>query len=357
MRPGIQWKERVIRNRPHPASPALRSGFRGLLSFWLLALFAAAGWAQSDLDRAVPPPSADGPIGGATEFDGEAAFEFLRRAVAIGPRISATAGMARQQEWLTEHFEALGATVRKQPFRVRHPHLGTEVELSNLIVRFHPERQRRLLICCHYDTRPFPDRDPRNPQGVFLGANDGASGVGLLCELGRHVPDLEGQFGIDFVFFDGEEFVFVHRRDPMFLGSQYFAEQYAAGQWDVRYTYGVLVDMVGDADLQIYYERNSIKFAPRLTRSIWGVAEKLGVKEFVATTRHGIKDDHLPLNSIAKIPTCDIIDFDYPNPDQRNVYWHTEQDRVENCSAESLDKVGRVILEWLRQMQELNSEK
>ncbi|MEM7457303.1 MAG: M28 family peptidase [Planctomycetota bacterium] len=289
-----------------------------------------------------------------SQFDGDAAFEVLRKVVEIGPRISGSDGMRQQQEMLTEHFEALGATVYLQKFVVAHPVSGAGVELGNLAVRFHPDREKRLLICCHYDTRPFPDRDAVNPRGFFPGANDGASGVALLWELGKHMPGLEGEFGIDFVFFDGEEFVYVQGRDQMFLGSTYFANEYARGNIPANYTYGILVDMIADKDLQLYYEGNSLGFAPRLTRSIWGVAQRLGVNEFSPQQRHRIRDDHLPLNEIARIETCDIIDFDYPNPEAGNQYWHTTQDTVENCSAESVGKVGRVVLEWLREMQRLN---
>jgi hypothetical protein len=121
----------------------------------------------------------------------------------------------------------------------------------------------------------------------------------------------------------------------------------------VKYQYGVLVDMIGDKDLQIYYEKNSMQSASRIGKSIWSVAKQLGVKEFIPEEKHQIRDDHLPLNEIARIPTLDIIDFDYPNPQRPNEFWHTLQDSPENCSAESLGKVGSVLLEWLRQLQKL----
>ena len=288
-----------------------------------------------------------------TQFDGEAAFEILKAICEIGPRVSGTPGMKQQQQLITKHFQSLGAEVSEQAFTVRHPERGTQVPMTNLIARFHPERRKRLLFCCHYDTRPFADRDPVNPSGIFLGANDGASGVGLLCELARHVKEMPGKYGIDFVFFDGEEFVYVYRRDPMFLGSTYFSRQYAARRYPGKVNYAILVDMIGDKELEIYYEGNSLQMASRLTRSIWSVANEMGVKEFTAKERHKIRDDHLPLNSIARIPTCDIIDFDYPRVGTENMYWHTQQDIPENCSAQSLDKVGRVLLEWLRQMQKI----
>ncbi len=293
------------------------------------------------------------PVGPA-EFDGDAAFAYLRTVCDFGPRMSLSEGMRKQQEFLKSHFEQFGGTVIMQPFDARDPNSGKRVQLSNMVVRWHPERKVRLLICCHYDTRPFPDRDPVNPRGVFIGANDGGSGVAVLCELGKHMAEPEGKYGIDFVFFDGEEYVFVAQRDPMFLGSTYFANQYASQRFDWKYQFGVLLDMVGDANLQIHYEGNSLGYASRLTRSIWNVAREIGVKEFVPQQRHKIRDDHLPLNQIARIETCDIIDFDYPDPASKNAYWHTQKDTIENCSADSLGKVGAVVLEWVRQMQRLN---
>ena len=285
-----------------------------------------------------------------SQFEAERAFGYLKTICAIGPRVSGQPGMQTQQGMLKKHFEELGAQVALQHFTANHPLGSGRANLANLIVRWHPDRKKRILLCCHYDTRPFPDSDRVNPRGRFIGANDGGSGVALLAELGHHVGTIEGDYGVDFVFFDGEEFVYERRRDPMFLGSTWFARQYAANKFDVRYEFGILVDMVADKDLQIYYEGNSLGYARRLTRSIWSVAKDLGVKEFVPQKRHEIRDDHLPLNSIARIETCDIIDFDFPNPKAGNVYWHTQQDTVENCSAESLEKVGRVVLGWLRRL-------
>ena len=199
----------------------------------------AAVTAQADGQAAQEP----------TQFDAQRAFEHLKSICEIGPRVSASKWMKKQRDYLKEHFEELGGKFYTQPFRVRSPYNGKLVQLDNIIIQFHPERKKRLLICCHHDTRPFPDSDRFNPRGVFIGANDGASGVGLLCELGRHMQDLDGKFGVDFVFFDGEEFVIQRPRDQMFLGSTYFAQEYAAGKLKVNYPYGILVDMVADLSL------------------------------------------------------------------------------------------------------------
>jgi hypothetical protein len=276
-------------------------------------------------------------------FDGRRAYEYLNELCALGPRPSGSPGMQAQQELLGAHFKKLGGKVRLQKFRVRHPQTGAAVPMANLIVEWHPQRRERILLAAHYDTRPFPDRDPRNPRGTFVGANDGASGTALLMELAERMAKLPGRLGVDFVLFDGEEFVF-QEGDAYFIGSEYFASEYANQRHPYRYRYAVLLDLVGDADLQIYPDRRSMSWADTrpLVEQIWGTAERLGVKEFSLAQRYDILDDHIKLHDIAKIPSCDIIDFDYPA-------WHTEGDVPEACSALSLAKVGWVVQEWVKQ--------
>jgi hypothetical protein len=284
-------------------------------------------------------------------FDGERAYEHLVAICKLGPRKSGSQAMLQQQAMLQEHFKSIGGQVERQEFTTTDPNDRTPVTMTNLIVRWHPERQQRILLCAHYDTRPFPDQDRQNPRGEFIGANDGASGTALLCELGRHMPQLESKYGVDFVLFDGEELVYSDRRDRdrYFMGSKYFAEQYVRNPPQHRYVGGVLLDMVGDADLQLYYEKNSLKWPDTrpMVRDIWSLADKLGVDEFIARPRHEIRDDHLPLRNTARIPTLDIIDFDYPKPGGDS-YWHTTQDTADKCSALSLAKVGWVLHEWLK---------
>lgn len=283
--------------------------------------------------------------------DGDRAFSYLERVCAIGPRISGSQGMATQQSLLEEHFSKLGATCELQEFTGRHPETGTKVTFANFIAKWNPDAKDRVLLSCHYDTRPFPDEDP-NPaarQRPFLGANDGASGVALLMELGHHMPSYSGSVGVDFVFFDAEEFVFDRFRDRYFLGSEHFATTYYHSKRTYEYRAAIVVDMIGDANLQIYQEKKNVawKESKPLVDEVWGIAKNLGVKEFIARTRHDIRDDHLSLRNIAKIPTCEIIDFDYPKPGAR-MYWHTTQDTPDKCSGESLSKVGFVLWEWLQ---------
>ena len=282
-------------------------------------------------------------------IDARRAYGYLKQICALGPRPSGSPAMVEQQKMVGDHFRRLGATVKLQHFTGRDPLSGRAVPMANLIANWHPRQKKRVLLCAHYDTRPFPDRDRANPRGVFIGANDGGSGVALLMELAHHMPGLASRYGVDFVLLDAEELVYdtgFRERGEYFVGARYFAEQYAAGRLgEVTYRWGVLLDMVGDADLQIYYEKHSVTWSETrpLVRQIWGVASRLGVREFVGRVKHNVRDDHLMLRNVGRIPTCAIIDFDFP-------HWHTQGDRPETCSGESLAKVGWVVLEWLRQV-------
>ena len=161
-------------------------------------------------------------------------------------------------------------------------------------------------------------------------------------ELGKQMTKFKGAVGVDFVLFDGEELVY-RDGDRYFLGAERFATTYAQSPPKHRYRWGVLLDMVGDKDLQLFQEGHSVGWTDTrpLVEEIWGVAAKLGVREFVPRVRHQVLDDHIKLHDIGGIPTCDIIDFDFPA-------WHTEQDVPGSCSALSLAKVGWVVQEWLK---------
>jgi hypothetical protein len=165
-------------------------------------------------------------------------------------------------------------------------------------------------------------------------------------ELGNEMSKLQCKYGVDFVFLDAEEFVY-HDREKYFMGANTFARRYRTQKPPYKYKWGVLLDMVGDADLRIPQERYSLswKEVRPLIGEIWSTASRLGVKEFVSEVGYEIRDDHLELYNVGKIPTVDLIDFDYgPN----HGYWHTTQDVPKNCSALSMAKVGWVLSEWLK---------
>jgi hypothetical protein len=299
--------------------------------------------------------AADGATSPTNPLDPARAFGYLQQQCDLGPRPSGSAAMRKQQELMVKHFEGLGAEVELQRFTAADPR-GGRVKMANVIARYHPDAKRRVLLCAHYDTRPLPNRDP-NPiaqvRGRFLGANDGASGTAVLMELAHHLGGSDAAednapgddaLGIDLVLFDGEELVYSDRRDPYFLGSTWFAKQYAQRNADWSYESAVLLDMVGDSDLQIHQEWHSATDPDSrlVMEQVWETAQRLGVEEFIPRVKHAVQDDHLPLRQIGKIPAIDVIDFDYP-------YWHTEADAPRKCSGESLAKVGWVVLEWVRE--------
>jgi glutaminyl-peptide cyclotransferase len=308
-----------------------------------LLLLSAGNLGSSPLllaEEAKPAAPATNPL------NPQRAYGYLNDICAIGPRISGSPGMQKQQELVQAHFEKLGAKVSYQQFLANNPLGGAKVPMANMLVEWHPERKDRILLAAHYDTRPLPDSDldpVKRRTGTFIGANDGGSGVAVLMELANFMPKLQGPVGVDFVLLDGEELVYVNERDPYFLGSSWFAKKYADKPPAYKYRWGVVLDMVGDSDLQIYQEKNSTSWRDSrpLVKEIWATAGKLGVKEFYPTVGYQVRDDHLPLRNTAKIPTCDIIDFDY-------LPWHTSNDTPQHCSGASLAKVGWVIYEWLQ---------
>jgi hypothetical protein len=284
------------------------------------------------------------------KIDGERAFGYLKTICELGPRIAGTEANARQRKLVAEHFAKAGGKVTEQPFHADHPLTGRRVDMANLIGSWHPDRLKRVVICAHYDTRPRADqeedRDRLNQR--FLGANDGASGVAVLMEIANHLDKLETPWGVDLVLFDGEELVYGNnpRRGEYFLGSWHFAHAYSerrdSGESPkMRYEAGILLDMVGGKEMTIKREPNSLEFAPELVRDVWAVARQVGARSFSNEIGREVLDDHLPLND-ARIPTIDLIDFEYP-------HWHKIDDVPKNCSAASLAEVGRVVTAWLAQ--------
>ena len=261
--------------------------------------------------------------------------------------------MITQQKLLQDHFEKLGGKVVWQSFNHKHPLNNGPVEVKNMIVQWRPELKERVLLCSHYDTRPLPDRDPKNPKGLFVGANDGGSSTALLMELGHAMPNLKTNVGVDFVFFDAEELVYTAPNGTslgdFFVGSTYFAQRLVDEPSDRVYRSGILMDMIGDKDLQVYWEEVGFQNAPAVAREVWEIAKQLGIKEFVPKVVHSVRDDHLPLIQIARIPVIDIIDFDYPTVASRTrSYWHTMADTPDKCSGDSITKVAAVVMEWLK---------
>lgn len=280
-------------------------------------------------------------------FNGVRALGYLRDLCKIGPRVSGTENMKKQQQLIKEHFEKLGAKVEMQRFSAKQVSRSGPVEFANMIISWHPERERRVMICSHYDTRPHADqeRDRSDWDKPFVSANDGTAGVAWMMELGNHVRKLPLTVGLDFVLFDGEEFVFdgpgPEARDRYFLGSEHFAEQYKnPSKRNHYYAAAVLLDIAAGRDARFPVEQNSWLSAGRLVEEIWKTAAEMRVPNFQYQQGPNVRDDHLALNQVG-IPAVDIIDFSYP-------HWHKLTDVPDQCSNETMENVSKVLSIWLQ---------
>lgn len=284
--------------------------------------------------------AARGGLGGgdppAREFDGQRAFVHLERQVAFGPRVPGTVGHATTRQYL---IDALGQRVDELTTQdLEHPSPGGPLPLTNIIGVLNPFAPSRVLLAAHWDTRPTADqeRDRARAAMPIDGANDGASGVAVLLEVARALAVEPPSVGVVFALLDGEDYG--PGVDMMFLGSR--AVVSALGE--PRPTFGILLDMVGDADLEIPYEPFSLRTAPRVVELVWGAAEAMEERAFVRRMGPEVLDDHYYLTS-SGVPTIDIIDFSYP-------HWHTLGDTVDKTSPESLAAVGRVLLQVVRSL-------
>ena len=268
-------------------------------------------------------------------FDGERAFEYLVKQCDFGPRNPGSAGHQQCKSYLMEVLKQHADQVTVQTFMFSFGKPAQTAIGYNIIARFSPETKNRAMLCAHWDTRPWADEDPdvSNHNKPVLGANDGASGVAVLLHMAELIAQVPPPIGIDIVLFDAEDAGRHNDTRSWAQGSSAFASQLTA---DLP-VYAILLDMIGDADLEIYQDAYSSQFAPQLMNRIWSKAAELGFHEFIPSVGYIVYDDHVPLLE-AGIPSVDLIDFDYP-------YWHTIQDTPDKCSPESLEKVGRVVIE------------
>ena len=266
------------------------------------------------------------PTTDAVSFDGQRAYADVQKQVAFGPRIPGSEGHAKIQEWMRVELVKAGWQVEiQQSEALGHP-------IQNILAKRNDESPQ-IIFGAHYDSRKFADSDPdpANHSQPVPGANDGASGVAVLLELARSLP--QDSVPTWLVFFDAEDNGNIEGWDWI-LGSREFVNNNSFQPRAV-----VIVDMIGDADLNIYKERNS---NAELTDQIWNTANSLGYEgKFISEFKHSMLDDHTPFLQ-AGMPAIDIIDFDYP-------YWHTIQDTPDKVSAESLGIVGKTLWTWVTQ--------
>lgn len=255
-------------------------------------------------------------------FDGQRAYQDVITQVEFGPRTPQSVAQARFLVWLQTELEQAGWQVR-----IQHAERNG-IPIRNVLA-YRSEAAPYLLLGAHYDSRLHADRDPVHPEAPVPGANDGASGVAVLLELARTLP--RDTVPIWLVFFDAEDNGGIASWEWS-MGARAFVAEMTASPQAV-----VIVDMVGDANLNLYLERNS---DPALSQAIWQQAAALGYQEqFIAEFRYSIFDDHIPFLE-AGLPAVDIIDFDYP-------HWHTTADTVDKVSPQSLEIVGQTLWHWI----------
>jgi glutaminyl-peptide cyclotransferase len=275
------------------------------------------------------------------EFDGPSAFGYIGRQLEFGHRIPGTEGHERMAAWLDSMTRTRADSVIVQ----RWTHVtekGDSLPLQNVLARYNPSAEKRILFLAHWDTRPRAD-GPRSTDSTVAvtGANDGASGVALLLGvmdvLQRSPPP--PSLGVDILFTDGEDYgEFVEPYRDVLIGARHYAANQPPGP---KPLYAVLYDLVADKDLQIYQEGNSVTGAPEVVNLVWEVARDLGYgRIFVDTPKHVLTDDHIELQK-AGIRAIDVVDFDYPAH-------HTPYDTSDKVSAESLQIVGDVAMAVVR---------
>jgi glutaminyl-peptide cyclotransferase len=281
-----------------------------------------------------------------TDFDGAQAVEYIRMQVAFGPRVPGTEGHQRMGDWLVAHLSQLADTVIEQ--RWTHVTLaGDSLPMRNVIARFNPGAAQRVLYVAHWDTRPVAEKDPdpaRRDEPI-PGANDGGSGTAILLGVADVIARRPMAMGVDLLFVDGEDYGdFAGDMEDVLIGSRHFAQNPVDPGY--RPAIGVVWDMVGQANLRIYQEGYSMQHAPEVVRRVWRVAADLGYSGTFIPQLHPdpgfryVIDDHIPLLQ-AGMRVINVIDLDYPPH-------HTHEDTLDKISQRSLQIVGDVAVEVLR---------
>ncbi len=288
-------------------------------------------------------------------FNSDSAYYFIEKQVSFGPRVPNTDPHKVAGEFIAGKLRSYGAKVTIQEF-VEQAYNGDRLYLKNIIGAYNPEAKKRVLLAAHWDTRPFADKDIEGRYEPFDGANDGASGVGVLLEIARKLHNNEKpKIGIDIIFFDGEDYGEHEDVDqpPLknglvkiwwCLGSQYWAKNTHIANYSAYY--GILLDMVGGKDATFYKEGGSMQFAPKVVKKVWDTARSLGYANyFVSSNSPGIMDDHIFVNRDAKIPMINIVEYDSDSPSYYfGKYHHTRNDNMSIIDKQTLQAVGETVL-------------
>jgi len=287
------------------------------------------------------------------DFSGDSAYIYVDRQVSFGPRVPNTTAHAACGDYLVKELKRFGAEVTEQKATLT-AYNGTKLDARNIIGSYGVDKKNRVLLFAHWDSRPYSDHDPdpANHKKPLLGANDGASGVGVLLEVARVIQSQSPEIGVDIIFFDAEDygvptFVTDYKGDSnetWAMGSRYWAQNPHVVNYKAKF--GILLDMVGAEGATFYKEPYSKEYAGNIVEKVWSTAGRLGFgKFFIGKDGSGVMDDHIPVNQIRRIPSIDIIDY---RQDAENGFfhsWHTQKDDMSNISKETLRVVGQTVLE------------
>lgn len=291
----------------------------------------------------------------AVTFSADSAFASVKRQCDFGPRTPESAAHKQCGDYIVEQFKRYNLQVTEQKAQVKAWD-GKTLPCRNIIASYKPEAEKRVLLCAHWDCRPWCDADidPNNHRKPVMGANDGASGVAVMLEVARLLKDLQPAYGIDFICFDMEDYGAPYWSEESApqdgsdwcLGSQYWAQNpHVAGY---RAEYGILLDMVGGKDARFCREYYSMQYASPIMTKVWGAAEAVGADKYFLYEEGSVAiDDHLPINQYLGVPTIDIIPCLAGPQGGFSATWHTVNDTPEHISREVLGAVGQTLIQVL----------
>ena len=287
-------------------------------------------------------------------FLADSALLYIKEQCAFGPRVTGSDASRRCGDFLMERFKAFGAEVEEQTGTVTIWD-GTQLPARNIIARINSSNSNRILLCAHWDSRPWADNDPdeANYYTPILAANDGASGVAVMLEICRILQKQPVQLGIDMICFDAEDLGTpqwaedrLGSSDTWCLGSRFWAQRARDDGYKARY--GILLDMVGGYGATFSREGISMRLAQPLVNRVWQLAGQLGYRQFFPLTDNGsITDDHINVNIIAGVPCIDIIPYYHEGPSSFGPTWHTVKDTPENIDPNVLEAVGQTITQLI----------
>lgn len=283
------------------------------------------------------------------DFNADSAYDYINRQVLFGPRVPNTESHRNCREWLISELTRHGASVTRQDVKLT-AFDGTKLDATNIIGSFNPESSDRLLLLAHWDCRPWADADPdpANHKKPVDGANDGASGVGVLLEIARQIGKNTTDKGIDILFVDAEDWGTDGDDESWALGSRYFANN--PHQPGYKPQQAILLDMVGGHNAKFHKEYFSIQNAPSLVDKVWSVAAQSGYENYFLPEIGGaVTDDHVELLKVG-IPAINIIEFHPTNG--FNPTWHTTNDNMTAISKETLKAVGQTVINYIYKQSE-----